>query len=448
MRSPKLTSAIAAAAALLVLATAGTAAAAKKPKHAASGTGTCQGVKLAVAPRLITSGESVLAYGQAACSPAEGQTVTIYERAAGASAFTVAGTTTTTAAGLYKATVGPLTNNSAFYAVAGGAESVHKQVKVAATVLLEGPPEGKTIFEGIKTGRANAVSFKGTVSPNDAGAVAVLQRQNSARGTEWGPIQRTIVDREGHFAFTHAFASPGASSIRVVIRGNRKNVSSFSNVLSYTISQAENPALTIESSLDPVASGGAVTITGAAPGLPVGTVLTLQGRPAHGKFANITTTKTTDGEGHYSFAAQKPAVSTFYRVTGAGRTSAVLYEGVKYILTAAPAATTVQEGLPVTFTGTVSPVKAGHVIYLEKQNIFGTGFHPVAVGTVNPDGTYTLSRVFFAPGTDVLRVKIPGDPEFGGTASSPVTITITESPTEKIPAEKPGNGTLPSEGKL
>ncbi|MHB8533419.1 MAG: Ig-like domain-containing protein [Solirubrobacteraceae bacterium] len=444
MRSPKLTPAIMAAAALLVLATAGSAAAAKKPKHAATGTGTCHGVKLAVAPRLITSGEPVLAYGQAACSPVEGQTVTIYDRPFGSPAFGVAGTATTDSKGLYQATITGLTTNTAFYAVAGGAQSIHRQVKVATTVQVEGPPEGKPVFTGFK----NAVTFKGTVSPNDGGAVAVLQRQNSTRGTEWGPIQRTIVDREGHFSFTHPFAFPGASSFRVVIRGSHRNVSSFSNVLSYTVAQAENPLLKIESSLDPIASGGTAAVKDVAPGLPVGTVLTLQGRPAHGRFANIATTQTTDAAGDYAFPAQKPAVSTFYRVTGAGRTSAVLYEGVKYILTATPAATTVSEGQPIVFTGTVTPAKAGHTIYLEKQNIFGTGFHPVAVGTVAGDGSYTLSRAFFAPGTDVLRVKIPGDPEFGGTPSPPVTITVTASSTEKIPAEAPGNGTLPPEGKL
>jgi hypothetical protein len=448
MRSPKLTSAILAAAALLVLATAGSAAAkVHTPKHRhASGVANCK-VSLQVAPRLITSGESVLASGQAAaCTPAEGQTVTIYQRPAGTPGYSVAGTTTTGKGGLYQLTLGPLTNNTVYYAAVGSAVSGHRQVKVAAQVTLVGPPENKTIFSGIKTGRRNAVTFTGTVNPIDAGATVVLQRQNAIRGTEWVWIGHTIVDREGHFSITKAFVNPGASSVRVVVRSNHRNITSASNVLSYNISQAQNPSLLIESTQDPIAFGGSTVIKGKAAGAPNAT-LTLQGHPAHGKFANAATT-TTDGEGNYAFAAQSPATSTFYRVTGAGRTSAILYQGVKYILTATPSATSVPSGTPLTFTGTVTPATAGHAIYIEKQNIAGTGFHVVAVGTVAPGGTYSITRTFFAPGTDVLRVKIPGDPEHGGTASAPVTVTITPLATAKVPAEAPGNGTLPPEGKV
>jgi hypothetical protein len=449
MRSPKLTSAILAAAALLVLATAGTAAARVHThinhRHA-SGVAGCK-ISLQVAPRLITSGESVLASGQAtACTPAEGQTVTIYQRPAGSPGYSVAGTTTTGKQGVYQVPLGPLTNNSVFYAAVGTAASGHRQVKVAAQVTLVGPPEGKSLFEGIKTGRSNAVTFSGAVSPNDAGAIVVLQRQNAVRGNEWGWIARTIVDAEGHFSITHVFRVPGASSVRVVVRSNHRNVTSPSNVLSYNISQAQNPSLTIESATNPVPFGGSTVIAGTVPGAP-NTTLTLQDHAAHGKFAGVATT-TTDPEGKYTFPSQSPATSMFYRVQGAGRTSAVLYQGVKYVLTATPLATSVPSGSPVTFTGTVTPASAGHTIYIEKQNITGTGFHVVAVGTVAAGGTYSVSRTFFAPGTDVLRVKIPGDPEHGGTASAPVTVTVTPLPSAKIPPEAPSNGTLPPEGKV
>ena len=70
------------------------------------------------------------------------------------------------------------------------------------------------------------------------------------------------------------------------------------------------------------------------------------------------------------------------------------------------------------------------------------------MGTVNADGTYTITHVFYAPGTDVLRVKIPGDPENGGTATPPFSVTITPVPTAKLKPEPPGNSSQPSVGQL
>ena len=448
MRSYKLTSAVLAAASLLALGTAG-AASARVPHHARKNgiPGANCRISLNVAPRLVTSGETVLAYGQATCPPNEaGQSVTLYQRVAGSPGYAVAGTTTTDSKGFYQLTTAAQTNNSLFYAAIGAARSRNRPLKVAAQVTLTGPPESKQLFEGLKTGRRNAVTFTGTVSPDDAGAIVVLQRQNAIRGNEWHWIGHTIVNSSGGFALTHAFSAPGASSIRVVVRSNKRNISSPSNVLSYQISQAQNPSLTILSSADPIPFNGSTVISGTVAGAP-NTTVTLTGHSAHNPFTTIATAK-TDSEGNYSFPAQTPLTSMFYKVLGAGRTSAVLYEGVKYILTAAAAPTTVPSGSPVSFTGTVNPVHAGHTIYLERQNIAGTGFHVVQVGTVNADGTYAISRILYAPGTDVLRVKIPGDPENAGTASEPFTITVTPLTASKLAPEPPSNSTLPPEGKV
>ena len=447
MRSPKLTSAILAAAALLVLATAGTAAARVHAHHHAqrNSAGKPCRVTLSVAPRLVTAGETVLASGQAACSPAEGQKVTIYQKSVGPGGYSIAAEAMTVAGGLYEAKLGPLDANTVFYATTGSVPSPHRQVRVAAQATFEGPQEGKTLFTGFAAARTNL--FSGTVNPKEAGLLVVLQRENAVKGNEWHRIAATRTDANGNYSFTKRFYAPGASSLRVVVRPNRSHrfVSGFSTVKSYDISQAENPALMIFSATNPVSQGGSTVIEGTAPGL-ADTPLSLEARGAHSRFTTVASTS-TDQNGHYAFPAQTPAVSTFYKVTGGGRTSAVLYQGVKYVLTATPSATTVTSGQPITFTGTVTPARAGHEIWIEKQNIFGTGFHPVAVGVVNADGSYSISRSFFAPGTDVLRVKIPGDPENGGAASEPVTVTVNPVPGARVPAERPGNGTLPAEGQ-
>src|SRR4029077_8381670 len=146
---------------------------------------------------------------------------------------------------------------------------------------------------------------------------------------------------------------------------------------------------------------------------------------------------TTDASGNYSFPAQSPVNSTFYKVTGGGQASAVLYEGVKDLLSAAVSATTVQAGSQVTFTGTVAPSHPGHIIYLERQNANNGDFHVVQVSLVNPDSTYSIAHRVYDPGTKVFRIQIPGGPENQGAASAPFTIQVTPGPAAALTPEAP-----------
>ena len=133
---------------------------------------------------------------------------------------------------------------------------------------------------------------------------------------------------------------------------------------------------------------------------------------------------------------------------GGGRHSAVLFEGVKYVLTAGVSAGTVQAGQTLTFSGTVTPFREGHVVYLERQNANGGGFHVVDLGTLTPgpggSGTYSITHVFFGMGKQMLRIKVPGDPANEGVASAPFTIEVTPSPAAALrvfpPERLPGEG--------
>jgi hypothetical protein len=452
MRSNKLNAAIAAASALLLLAPAGAAARGQHPhinrKHAVPNAG-CR-VKLNVAPHLITAGESVLAYGQLTCAvPAseQAQTVTLYERSIGTPGYAPVGTATTDEHGFYELTVSSIASNSAFYTIAGGARSANKIVRVAAQVTLSGPTEGSQILTALKTGRANRVTFAGTVSPADTGATVVLQRQNSITGNDWHRIQLGVVKADGTFSLSHRFVVAGPANIRVLIRSNRRNVPSASNVLNYEITQAQNPQLTIASSADPIAYGQSVTISGAVAGEP-NMPVTLLARTAHqGGFSPVAQT-TTDGSGNYAFPAQSPVASSYYRVTGAGRSSAVLYEGVKDVLTAQVSATAIPAGQAITFSGAVTPDHTGHVIYLERQNASGTSFHVVEVAVIGAGSTYTIAHTIYTVGTSVFRVKIPGDPQNGGTVSPNFTITTTPPTPSALTPEAPGNSTQPSQGQV
>jgi hypothetical protein len=426
---------------LLALAPAGAAA----QKHP-SPNGRCR-VNINVVPRLIESGESVSAFGRLTCVSREGaagRTVRLLQHTHGTPGFTVVQTTNTDGRGFYELTTGGISENSVFYVRSRGAASGLRRVRALARVTITGPPAGTQLLTGV----ANKVTFSGTVSPVDVGALVVLQRQNAVTGNEWHRIDLGRVGTAGVYSITHTFVVPGDANIRVLVRSQRRNIPSPSEVLNYEISQAQNPQLTIQASADPISYGQQVTISGAVAGAAMNTPVTLLARTARQQgFAPVSEAK-TDGSGNYSFLAQSPLASTFYEVRGAGKTSAVLYEGVKDVLGAEVSATTIEAGQPLTFSGTVAPDHTGHVIYLEQQNRSGTGFHIVQVATVGAGSAYSIVHVVYDAGTKVFRVKIPGGPENGGAASSPFTIHVTSAPAAALTPEAPGNTTLPPEGEL
>jgi hypothetical protein len=449
MRSIKLTVAVVATAMSLTLASAA-ASARGTHEHQGRHGGGCHAT-LNVAPRLITSGESALAFGQlSGCQSAAedaNQTVTLYEISATGPGYGIAGTTTTDANGFYQVTVTDLTTNSSFYVTAGAAQSKDRSVKVAAQVTLSGPPEG-VVPTALRTGHHNQVTFTGKVSPADAGAVVVLQRQNAIRGNEWHRIGHNVqVSKAGEFTITHTFVYAGDANIRVVVRGGARNAPSPSNVLGYEIVQAQNPQLTIESSANPISYGQSTTIKGVVAGAANAPVQLLERTAQQTSFTLLAEAK-TDAAGAYTFAPQTPLESTFYRVQGAGRKSAVLYEGVKYVLTAGVSATSVESGQSLTFSGTVTPSEAGHVVYLERENAAGTGFHVIEVGEVSSASTYTIAHAFYNVGPSVVRIKIPGGPSNGTTDSTPFTIAVTAAPASTLTPEAPGNSTQPPEGQV
>jgi len=139
--------------------------------------------------------------------------------------------------------------------------------------------------------------------------------------------------------------------------------------------------------------------------------------------------------------------STLYRVKGAGQKSAVLYEGVKDLLTAELSASTVKAGEALTFKGTVTPDHTGHIIYLERENAAGTGFHVVQVSYVLPGSVYSIVHQVYVPGMKIYRIDIPGGPDNGRAVSQLFTIQVTPAPTSAIKPEAPNNSSQPSAGQ-
>ena len=457
MRLRNLTPALLAAGSLLALAPAGALA-----RRHPSPLGRCR-INVNLAPALVSAGELTEVSGRLTCrrTGSGGQPVALYAHTAGTAGYVPVQNTTTEPSGSYKLTTAAENANTSFYVRSDGAQSGRRRLRVEAQVTLTGPPEGTQI----ETGAPNQQTFSGTVTPaTDIGARVILQRQNAISGEEWHRIGVGQVQAGGTYTIHHIFRVPGDASIRVLVRSDGLNVPSPSTPLDYEISQAQNPGLTILSLADPISYGQSVTISGAVTGATVSQPVTLLAQTVHQHgFAPVAEANTGAG-GSYSFAPQSPINSTLYRVIAAGNAcaavrpnaracrapvvkSAVLYEGVRDVLTAEASPTTVQAGQAVTFSGTVAPDQAGHVIYLERENAAGTGYHVVQRGYVLPGSTYSIVHQVYVPGTKIYRIDLPGGPANGRAVSQPFTIHVTPAPASALTPEAPSNSSLPGEGQ-
>jgi hypothetical protein len=432
-------------------------------KHSSPG-GRCI-LSMQVAPRQIVAGDPLVIFGRLRCvnqAKAADQRVVLYHHLTDLPGFIAVQSTTTDASGFYEfgRVDGVVETNRSFFVRSHGARSATKRIRVAAQVTLSGSSEGQLL-----TGYPNRVTFTGTVSPADVGAHVILQRQNALTGNQWRRIDSGIVESTGNFNIVHTFVVPGDANIRVLVRSQGRNVPSESNVLADTVSQAQNPELTIQASADPIASGEAVTISGKLASGGSRSVTLMAHTAQQPGFSGVAQT-TTNSAGEYSFPAQSLVNSTFYRVDASQGlnvcppgaacpyeialkpvSSAVLYEGVEDVLTAQVSPTTLQAGQSVTFSGVVAPAHTGHVIYLERQNARGGGFHVIQLSFLGAGSAYSIVHQFYDAGTKVLRVYIPGGPENQGAASQPFTIHVTPALASTLTLEASENTSTPPEGQ-
>lgn len=437
MRPRMMLAALGAAAAAAALAPAGALAA--RPSAA----GGCA-ISIQVAPRVITTGDPVVIFGRLRCPARVGRPVQLFHHLPGQRRFTLVGAVRTDASGFYEFSRadGVVDTNRSWYVRSRGVRSSTRTIRVAAEITLAGPPDGSNLLTGPK----DAVTFTGSVDPSDAGARVILQRQNAATGGDWRRIDASTVGANGSFTIMHTFKVPGDANVRVLVRSQGRNIPSPSQVLTYEISQAQNPNLTIAASQDPIPFGQSLTISGTVANGALAP-LTLYARTARGGRTAVATT-VADAAGNYTFPAQSPTYNTAYQVTRTtGAASAVLYEGVRDGLTAQVSTSSVPAGQPVTFSGTVSPDHSGHVIYLERQNASGNGFHVVQVALVGSGSGYSITHRFYDTGTKVVRVFIPGGPENQGAASQPFTITVAPAPAATLTPDSGANSSQPPAGQ-
>ncbi|HST33872.1 MAG TPA: hypothetical protein VLJ80_10200 [Solirubrobacteraceae bacterium] len=388
----------------------------------------------------ITVGETVSLTGQLSCpdtsstapqsSSAAAQTpsaapasVTVLRHEPGAALETVA-SVDVASDGSFTVTSGALSRNSVFYARAAHAKGARAVVKVAPAVTLSdsvtSAQTSATSLDGAHPPLRTRMTFSGAVNPAATGAPVALQISYGASGEHWRAVAFGRVAADGTYSIAHGFRTPGALSIRAVVHPGKGNTAGISEVLTYEVPQPQNPQLTIQTSADPVPYGTPVTISGvaAATNAPV----TLLARTHGGAFAPVAT-GTTDAEGNYTFT-QEPLQSTYYEVTDASTRSSSLFEGVLFALTPSATPDAVAAGVPVTFSGTLSPAHAGQVVYLERQYASGAGFHVIGTGSVDDASAYAITHTFSRTGTSVLRVKVPGDGKLLTGTSEPFTVPL------------------------
>jgi hypothetical protein len=388
----------------------------------------------------VLAGEAVTLLGKLSCpagTSVAGRQLTVVQREQGGSAadFTTLGTATTEADGSYQLTSSALQANTLFR-VRGGGRGAHASVKVAPLVTLDGPsPSAQLSTAGARPFRAHParVTFTGSVDPGGAGARVSLQIADAAGGGQWHTVRFADVADDGSYAVPHTFRTAGRFSVRVLVHTHRHNVPAASEPIVYEVVQAQNPKLTISSSVNPAAFGATVTIAGVATEAP-NQAVTLLARTHGGKFTPVGSA-TADGEGHYSFT-QTAAQNTVYRVSAGTTQSAVLYLAVTRVLEAAPGPSEAPAGQPAAFTGTLTPANDGQVVYLERQNAGGTGFHVIASGTVS-GGSYSISHAFVHAGSITLRVRVPGDATFVPTVGAPFTLLVTPAAAATLSPEAP-----------
>ncbi len=402
-------------------------------------------INIHVAPRQTTAGDPVVIFGRLARPRHAGQTVRLFHHLRGVPGVQPVGVTHADARGFYEFSRadGKVDSNRYWFVRSRGVRSGRAAIRVAAQVTLSGPAEGSQLLTGSK----NAVTFTGTVEPADVGARVILQRQNAATGTDdWRRIDAGRVTAGGRFSIKHTFVAPGDASIRVLVRSQRRNIPSPSNLLEYEISQAQNPALTIMSTQDPITFGQSLTLSGSLAQGPLQPVTLMARTARQGSFTPVAVA-TTDAKGNYTFPVQAPANNTQYQVLGGGRSSAVLFEGVHDLLTAQASSSAVQAGQPVTFSGTVAPDHTGHVIYLERRNASSGDFHVVQVASVGSGSRYSITHRVYDAGNDVFRVFIPGGPENEGAGSQAFTIQVRPNRPEALSPEPSGNSSQPPSGQ-
>ena len=394
-----------------------------------------RGLTIHAVPQHIIAGEAVLIYGQLKGPSHAHQVIRLYHRINPNPRFTLIGVTKTNANGQYEFTrqEGIVQTNRNWFVRGPGlthSRTVHERVD-ALVSLAANSTSGLT---------RHPIVFSGHVTPDHAGGVVTLQQQKNS-SDDWTTIGIARIGPGSNYTISHAWRVAGAYDVRVKFGGDARNMPAVSDVQPVVIEQTEVPGFTIQTSDPVVANAQAVTISGVLdspgtttpePGTSVSLFAKLPG--SAGPYSELTTA-TTGTDGSYSFPNVQSSTNELYlvRTTFAPRRhTAVLFQGVQDVVTMTPSSSTSTVNGHITFTGSVSPDKGGHVIYLQKLGKDGD-WHTVEARFVDNASTFQFGWTFGTAGTKEFRARILGGPVNIGGASTPVTIAVSQPPLSTLP---------------
>jgi hypothetical protein len=410
-------------------------ASAAAPSIAGAGPLHNRGLTIHAVPQHIIAGEAVLIFGQLKGPDHANQPITLYHRINPNPGFTVIGHAVTNANGQYEFTrqVGIVDTNREWFVRGPGrthSRTVHERVD-ALVSLAASATGGLT---------RHPIVFSGHVTPDHVGGVVSLQQQKGS-SDDWKTIETARIGVGSNYTISHAWRIPGAYDVRVKFRGDARNTRAVSDIASVVIEQTEVPGFTINTSDPIVQNGQAVTISGVpdSPGTTTGepntSVSLFEREPgSNGPYREVMTT-TTGADGSYAFANVVSNTNELYLVRNTfapHRHTAVLFEGVQDVVTMSSSASTSTVDGHIVFTGSVSPSKAGHPIYLQKLGKDGD-WHTVEVRFINGASTFQFGWTFGAAGTKEFRARIAGGPANVGGASAPVTVVVSQPPLSTLP---------------
>jgi len=392
-----------------------------------------RGLTIHAVHSVIDAGEGVAIFGQLKGFENANQPIALYHRINPHPAFSVISVTRTDSAGRYEFTRaedvvetnrswyvrGPLTTHS---------RTIHERVH--ALVSLQASATGAT--------PRHPIVFSGHIDPSHAGGQVLLQAQKGSSDS-WTTLESGTIGPDSNYQISYAWRTPGEREVRVLFRGDSRNIASVSDPVAIAIQQAQVADFTINTNDPIVATGSSSGISGILyqPGTttpePNTTVQLVGHEPEGGPFRELQST-TTAASGSYSFTVRS-TTNELYQVRTAVapvRASAVLFQGVQDVVNMSVSSTTSMVDGQVRFTGNVSPDRAGHVICLQKLGS-DNDWHTVEARSVQQNSTFQFGWTFGTAGSKEFRARITGGPANVGGASAPVTIVVSPATLSTLP---------------
>jgi hypothetical protein len=396
-----------------------------------------RGLTIHAVPPSINAGDEVDIIGRLTGPGAGGQTVRLWHRINPNGHFTPLGTRTTDSAGRYEFTRadGIVDSNRSWFVAGPGA--THSKVvheRVAALVSIDPDPASGGV---VPAETRQPVTFSGHVTPDHSGQIVKLQ-VSLDQGDNWRTIKTDPLGAGSNYSIAEAWRTDGPREVRVILPPDARNTRGISDTVTVQVQQRQVTGFSIQSSDQLIPYNSQATISGVVdqPGGSTpdpSAIVSLYAHMPHGGPYKVVQTTTTGSDGGYTFTVQ-PSTNEWYvaKLTFTPRIhSAALFQGVQDLVSmTGPSSATVDQH--VDFTGTVTPDKSGHVIYLQKLGA-DNQWNTVEVRTVSSASTFSFGWTFGAAGTKQFRARILGGPVDIGGASSPVSVTVTDPSLGSLP---------------